>query len=86
MEALSSALPVLCSANCGGNDAIKNGYNGYVFEAGNDEDMINKIDEFILHFSSLSEFSENARVTSLSYSWEKYEQRVIAFFRELDAK
>lgn len=86
LEALSSALPVLCSANCGGNDAIKNGYNGYVFEAGNDEDMINKIDEFILHFSSLSEFSENARVTSLSYSWEKYEQRVIAFFRELDAK
>ena len=86
LEALGSGLPVLISENTGGNDAIKNGYNGYEFEAGNDKDMINKIDMFINNLSSLSELSENARVTSLDYTWEKYEQRVIAFFMELESK
>lgn len=86
LEALSSGLPVLCSANCGGNDAIINGYNGYEFKAGDDEDMVDKINDFIDNFSSLSDISENARATSLNYTWEKYEGRVIAFFKNLEQK
>ena len=86
LEALSSALPVLCSANCGGNDAIINGYNGYEFKAGDDEDMVDKINDFIDNFSSLSDMSENARATSLNYTWEKYEGRVISFFKNLEQK
>lgn len=86
LEALSSALPVLCSANCGGNDAIINGYNGYEFKAGDDEDMVDKINDFIDNFSSLSDMSENARATSLNYTWEKYEGRVIEFFKNLEQK
>lgn len=84
LEALGSGLPVLGSTNCGGNDAIINGYNGYEFKAGDDDDMISKIDDFINHFSNLSELSENARKTSLDYTWEKYEERVQKFFTTIE--
>lgn len=83
LEALSTGLPVLTSDSTGGNDAIVNGYNGYVFEAGNDEDMINKIDTFINNISSLETMSKNARTTALNYTWEQYEKNISTFFESL---
>lgn len=83
-EALGTGLPVLCSANSGGNDIITNGYNGYVFEAGNDKDMMEKIDRFIANMPSLQRLSENARKSAKNYTWETYEHRVQDFFHKID--
>ena len=76
LEALSSGLPVLGSTNCGGNDAIENGVNGYVFIAGDDNDMIAKIDMFISDVDRIEQMSINARQTSMSYTWERYEENI----------
>lgn len=83
LEALSTGLPVLTSDSSGGNDAIINGYNGYIFKAGNDKDMINKIDTFINNISNLETLSKNARTTALNYTWEEYEKRIFEFFQQL---
>lgn len=83
LEALSTGLPVLTSDSTGGNDAIINGYNGYVFEAGNDKDMIDKIDTFINNISSLEIMSKNARNTALNYTWKHYDKQILNFFENL---
>lgn len=72
LEALSSGLPIICSNQAGGNDAIIDGYNGFVFEAGNDIDMKRKIDWFLDNKEKISKMSENARKSSLKYTWENY--------------
>lgn len=82
LEALASGLPVLGSCNCGGNDAIIDGYNGYVFEAGNDNDMVEKIDCFINNIDHLHTMSENAAKSAQKYSWDVYEAHVIDFFNK----
>lgn len=83
LEALSTGLPVLTSDSTGGNDAIVNGYNGYVFKAGDDKDMIDKIDTFIHNISSLETMSENARATVLNYTWEQYNKHILDFLNML---
>lgn len=80
LEALSTGLPVLVSDNCGSNDAIINGYNGYVFETGNDIDMIEKINLFIDNIDNLQQMSVNAMRSVQNYTWEIYEKHVIEFF------
>jgi glycosyltransferase involved in cell wall biosynthesis len=83
LEALSTGLPVLTSDSTGGNDAIVNGYNGYVFKAGDDKDMIDKIDTLIHNVSSLETMSENARATVLNYTWEQYNKHILNFINKL---
>ena len=38
--------------------------------------MIDKIDSFIASLDHLSTMSTNARKTSLSFTWEKYEENI----------
>jgi glycosyltransferase involved in cell wall biosynthesis len=72
LEALSCGLPVICSDLAGGNDAITDGYNGFVFEGGNNDALKEKIEWFIQHREKISQMSKNARKTAMNYSWEHY--------------
>lgn len=77
LEALSCGVPVICSDLAGGNDAIKDGINGFVFKAGNDIDMDQKIDKIISGEVSLSELSANARKSVEYYTWSRYKNAVV---------
>lgn len=72
LEALSCGMPVICSNYSGGNDAIINGYNGFVFEASKDDVLKDRIDWFLKNGDKLPELSLNARQASMQYSWDRY--------------
>lgn len=72
LEALSCGLPVICSNLAGGNDAITDGFNGYVFRAGDDIDMDSKIEKIIKGEVSIADLSRNARESARYYTWERY--------------
>ena len=85
LEALSCGVPVISSDLAGGNDAITEGYNGYVFEAGNDEEMIKKIGQLAALGTDIEKMSENARESALGHTWEKYYSDVRNAIKEFAA-
>ena len=49
-EALMVGTPVICSDRCGASDVIENGRNGYVFEAGNANALLQRLRSFCGEF------------------------------------
>jgi len=49
-EALMVGTPVICSDRCGASDLIDEGRNGYVFEAGNADDLQERLRRFCEQF------------------------------------
>ncbi|WP_332742460.1 glycosyltransferase [Hydrogenophaga sp.] len=49
-EALMVGTPVICSNRCGASDAIENGRNGYVFEAGSAPALLERLRNFCEDF------------------------------------
>lgn len=82
LEALSCGVPVISSDLAGGNDAIIEGYNGYVFEAGNDDEMIEKIERLASLGTNIQQMSENARKSAMEHTWDKYYSDVRAAMKE----
>jgi hypothetical protein len=76
LEALSCGIPCIVSNLAGGDDAIENGKNGFVFEGGNDSDLTNKIQWFIDHPSKIKEMSIYCKNTAKQYTWDKYSQNL----------
>lgn len=77
LEAMAAGLPVIASRNCVGPDLIKNGYNGFLIDAGSTEQLTEHILWFKNNQDRLKEMSENARETVDNYSWEKYEKNLV---------
>lgn len=76
-EALSSGLPVISSRNCSGPDIIKDGYNGFLIDAGSTEQLVEKIRWFMEHMEMLPQMQENALASIKDMTWEKYEQTLV---------
>lgn len=76
LEALSSGLPVICSDHAGGNDAIIDNYNGFVFETGNESLLFEKINYFINNRESIEKMRANCRYVAENLTWEKYYENI----------
>lgn len=76
LEALSCGLPCIVSDLAGGNDAIINGYNGFEFKAGDDNDLKQKIQWFLDHPNSLPQLSKNSRESIQKQTWNLYFENV----------
>lgn len=49
-EALMVGTPVICSNRCGASDLIESGHNGYVFEAGSADALLDRLNRFCHDF------------------------------------
>lgn len=78
LEALSAGLPVICSTNCAGSDVIKDYENGFVIPAGDTEALVERLLWFRDNRDRLAEMGRMARSTALEFTWENYEQGVVA--------
>lgn len=78
LEALSSGLPVICSRNCAGPDLIEDGKNGFLIDAGDTSALVDRILWFESNRDKLPEMSQYARQSSLKYTWETYEKKVVS--------
>lgn len=82
LEALSSGLPVIASRNCSGPDIIKDGYNGFLIDAGDTAQLVDKIKWFYNHMEQLPQFQENAIQSAKEMTWENYEESLVRQLRE----
>lgn len=71
MEAMASGLPVVAGISGGTKDIVKNGYNGYVLDATNIENLAEKINEIIRNDQLRNVMKENALITAEEFSYEK---------------
>jgi L-malate glycosyltransferase len=68
LEAMACNLPVIGSKIGALREYIKDGYNGYLFDPGDDNDLCYKINKFYnLKYSQKKIFSSNARLTAEKY-------------------
>ena len=72
LEALCSVVPIVCTTNSGINDLIVDGENGFIIEVSNYKQLAQKIIWFIEHKDRIPEMKQNAHLTGIQYSWERY--------------
>ena len=76
LEALSCGVPCIVSNLAGGDDAIVNGENGFVFNAGDDNDLKKKIEWFIEHPGKIERMSYASRKSVENLTWDAYHKAV----------
>lgn len=81
-EALSSGLPVIASRNCCAKDLIVDGENGFLIDAGETEQLVEKIKWFYRNMDSLHRLSENAIKSVKDLTWENYERNLTTQLKE----
>lgn len=78
LEALAAGIPVL-GVNLGGNrDLIEHGVTGYLYEAGNYDDMAEGLAFCLKHRKVLG---ENGREVAREFTWEKAVEKVAEVYR-----
>lgn len=82
LEALAAGLPVITSRNCGGPDVIQDGYNGFLIDAGNTEQLTEKILWFYQHKELLPQMSNNAVQSVSQMTWEHYGDNLVKQLKE----
>ena len=86
LEALSCGVPCIVSDLAGGDDAITDGFNGFKFKAGDDNDLCKKIQWFIDNPNKLPEYSENSRRSVEKQTWQSYYDSVIKAIEQIMKK
>lgn len=76
LEAMATGLPLLCTYYSGVNDVVKNGINGFVYNANKNDELKHYIVWFQKNMDKIPSMSKHARETSLRYSWDIYQENV----------
>ncbi|RDC56212.1 glycosyltransferase [Pedobacter chinensis] len=76
-EAMARGLPVIASRNSAGPDLIKHGHDGLLINAGDDQDLLDKINWCIANKDQLKKMSTNAHNKAKSWQWENYREKLI---------
>lgn len=76
LEAMATGLPLLCTYYSGVNDVIKDGINGFVYNANSNDELKHYIIWFKNNMNKIPSMAKCARETSLNYSWDIYQDNV----------
>lgn len=76
LEAMSVGLPCIVSDLAGGDDVVDNGKNGFVFQAGNDKDLSEKILWFVNNRDKISQMGKYSSSYVKKYTWEMYYKNI----------
>ena len=79
IEAMAAGLPVICSTNSVGSDAVQNGENGFIFQAGNVVELAKQIEIFLNNRNIIEEMGKKAVKSVEKFTWEKYYSEVKTF-------
>ena len=76
-EALACGLPLIVTANAGGEDLIEEGRTGFIVPVRSPEKIAEKISWFVKHRELLPGLREEARRKAAGYSWDAYAEEII---------
>lgn len=71
-EALSAGCPVICSKNAGASDLIKDNVNGFIVNAQNSQEIVEKVLYFYNNRNALNRMRNNAIKSVKQLTWENY--------------
>jgi phosphatidylinositol alpha-1,6-mannosyltransferase len=80
LEANAFGLPVIGSYGNGGEDAIKDGYNGFLVHNNNLAEVAEKINLLLEDDALYVKMSDNAREWIKDFSWDKISQKYISVY------
>jgi glycosyltransferase involved in cell wall biosynthesis len=81
-EAMACGLPLIVTANAGGDDLIDEGKTGFLVPIRSPESIAARIAWFADHRDALPSMREAAQRKASSYTWERYGGKIIAGVRE----
>ena len=76
-EALACGLPLIVTANAGGEDLIEEGITGYLVSIRSPEDIFEKITRLIENRKSIPEIREACQAKAKLYTWKEYSRKII---------
>lgn len=79
-EALACGLPLIVTANAGGEDLIEEGKTGFLVPIRDPEAIREKIEWFLLHKSRLHEMRLFCQQKAAALTWNRYAETIIASF------
>ncbi len=81
-EAMSRGLPIIVTANAGGEDLVEEERTGFLVPIRSPESIAEKIAWFADHQDRLAEMRELAKAKALERSWENYGQKILTALNE----
>lgn len=86
LEAMAAGLPIIASTNCGAPDLITNGYEGFIIDAGDKEQLTSRIDFFMDEPEQSLIMGKHARKTSENFTWASYGMKWIKLIESIKSK
>ena len=83
LEAMAAGIVPITTPNCAGPDLIQDGKNGFIVSVGDSNTIVERILWCATHPTELQAMSEEARKTAKEYTWERYEQGIVAALDEI---
>jgi glycosyltransferase involved in cell wall biosynthesis len=80
-EAMACGLPLIVTANAGGDDLIEEGKTGFLVPIRSPDQIAEKIAWFADHRAALPAMREAAREKAAGYTWERYGEKILAAIR-----
>lgn len=77
LEAMNAGMPVICSLNSIGANGVEDGYNGFLIDAGNSKQLIEKIIYFENNRHRVVEMGKNAQLTAKKFTWNEYNNNIV---------
>ncbi len=83
IESFKYATPVIASDIGGFPELIENGYNGFLFEAGNVDELKKLLENLIDNPKELKRLSNNAFRSAKGYSMDEHMKRLLGLYEEI---
>jgi len=85
-EAMSCGLPLIVTANAGGEDLIEEQRTGFLVPIRSPEALAEKMEWFASHRELLPEMRTAARAKAAEYTWERYGAKIVKTVRAAMAR
>ena len=83
LEAMAAGMPVIVTPNCGGPDIVSEGTDGFVIPVGDSDIIVERLLHLQENPSLLNQMGKNAITKAHEFTWDKYEEGIVASVKEM---